>query len=200
MTTVKYTTPAAASEEVHRRAVALVSKTDSYKDAVRITLNADPALAKAYAAPAARVKPDKRSQPAVPVSSADAREVFDWVTRAVRDGMAASLPGALGALAIEASKYVKIGMGIEEAAKRAADEHPHLMTMAKLLLTDIRRNEPKTTPAPEEKAELAQPKPGDIVHQRATALQEKHGHLDYNEAIGCVLSEDPALKTAYARS
>jgi hypothetical protein len=42
-------------------------------------------------------------------------------------------------------------------------------------------------------------RPGDIVHQRAVALHEKDGHLDYNEAIGCVLAEDPALKTAYAR-
>jgi hypothetical protein len=43
-------------------------------------------------------------------------------------------------------------------------------------------------------------KPGDVVHMRAKELAEKHPHLDYGEAVGSVLNEDPALKAAYARS
>lgn len=92
-------------------------------------------------------------------------------------------------------------MPAEEAARRAMGTFPHLVSMAKLLLADVRRNAPENKPAADGEggAALAQ-HPGDVVHMRAVALQGKHGHLDYNEAIGCVLAEDPALKTAYARS
>jgi hypothetical protein len=135
--------------------------------------------------------------PAVPVSSGEEREVLDWMLRALRDGKAGSLPGALGQLSIEAARFMRIGMPAEEAARRAMGLFPHLVTMAKLLLADVRRNAPENKPDGET---LVQDKPGDIVHLRAASIAEKHPHMDYREAVGAVLNEDPALKAAYARS
>jgi hypothetical protein len=203
MTTVsRFTTPGAAGAEVSRRAEAHMSEHQgvSYQEAMAVVLKADKELAKAYGQPAPRMArmaaTDPRSQPAVPVSSADEREIFDWVTRAVRDGMAASLPGALGELSIEADRFKKEGMTAEEAISRAMGLFPHLVAQSKALLTDLRRNDPKNTTA----VGLAQRNAGYVVHARAMSLMAEHPHMDYREAIGAALSEDPALKTAYARS
>lgn len=204
MTTVKYTTLTAAGAEVHTRAERHMStKGGTYQDAVHVVLATDKQLAEAYAQPASQVA-TMATKPAVPVTGGDEREILDWVLRAVRDGHPGALPGALGQLSIEADKFAKIGMPIEEAARRAMDSHPHLVTMAKLLLADVRRNAPENTPVPADKtaaAGLAQGKtPGETVHIRAQALTDEHPHLDYHEAVGAVLAADPALKAAYARS
>jgi hypothetical protein len=39
---------------------------------------------------------------------------------------------------------------------------------------------------------------GEIVHSRAQALIAQHPHLDYHEAMGAVLNQDPTLKARYA--
>jgi hypothetical protein len=208
-TVSKYSTPIAAGDEVHRRAAGHVSAHGgAYQNAVHAVLAADPGLAQAYAQSAARVstmatKPaDTRSQPAVPVTTGEEPEIQEWLLRALKDGKAGSLPGALGALALEADQFAKIGMPIEAAARRAMDSHPHLVIMAKLLLADARRNAPDNTPVPSDKATgLAQGMPaGDIVHNRVQALVAEHPSLDYHEAMGAVFAPDPALKAAYARS
>jgi hypothetical protein len=83
MTTVtKFTTPTAAGAEVHARAVALVSQTHSYKDALRVVLDADPELAKAYAEPSKKPQ-GKTPTPAVPVTGGDEQEVLDWIMRSL---------------------------------------------------------------------------------------------------------------------
>ena len=79
--------------------------------------------------------------------------------------MAGMLPGELGQLSIEADTFAKLGMPIEEAARRAMDGNPHLVTMAKLLLADIRRNAPDK-PVPADEAAAAQA-PGEVAHRRA---------------------------------
>jgi hypothetical protein len=165
MTTVaKFTTPSAAGAEVHTRAERHMStKGGTYQEAVRAVLMDDKQLAEAYAQPEPA---EKRSQPAIPVTGGDEREIREWLLRALKDNMVGSLPGALGTLTIEADKFKKIGMPIEEAARRAMDENPHLMTMANLLLADVRRNAPENTPAPADKAAagLAQGKPVERRH------------------------------------
>lgn len=137
--------------------------------------------------------------PAVPVTGSEEREILDWVLRALKDDMADALPGALGSLGLEAAKFKKIGMPTEEAARRAMDGNPHLVTAAKLLLADIRQNAPKNEPLPgggDKANALAQP--GETVHRRAQALTETHAGLSYTEAVHRVLNQDPALKAAYA--
>jgi hypothetical protein len=208
-TTVKFTTPGSAAAEVDARAQRYLTDHQgaTYQEAMAVVLKADKQLANAYAQPATRVArmatTDKRSAPAVSVSDADEREIFDWMLRALQDGKAGSLPGALGELTIEAARFMRIGMPAEEAARRAMGTFPHLVAMAKLLLADVRRNAPENAPVADGET-LAQDKPGDpagfAVHARAMSLMAQHPHMDYREAIGTVLSEDPALKTAYARS
>ena len=198
MTTVtKFTTPTAAGAEIHARAERHMStKGGTYQDAVHVVLKADPDLATAYAQPAPA---DTRSQPAVPVSGGEEREIFDWVLRALKDNMAGSLPGALGQLSIEADSFKKIGMPIEEAARRAMDGNPSLVSMAKLLLADVRRNAPENKPVADGETAAAQT-PGETAHLRAQALVDKDPHLSYSAALHQVFDEDPALKTSYARS
>ena len=130
------------------------------------------------------------------MTGGEEREIFDWIMRALKDNMVGSLPGALGNLTIEADSFKKLGMPIEEAARRAMDSNPALVTMAKLLLADVRRNAPENKPM----AGLAQGKtpPGETVHSRAQALIAEHPGLDYHEAMGAVFATDPALKAAYA--
>lgn len=201
MTTL-FTTPGAAGFEIDRRAQALVEGSPrlDYRAALRQVLDEDPSLARTYAMPTATATKPKA---AVPVTGGDEREIFDWILRSVRDGHPGALPGALGQLSIEADTFAKIGMPIEEAARRAMDGNPHLMTMAKLLLADVRRTAPENTPVPADQAAaagLAQGKPpGETVHRRAQALIAEHPGLDYHEAVGAVLAADPALKAAYAR-
>ena len=131
----------------------------------------------------------------------DEREIREWLLRALKDNMVGSLPGALGAFTIEADKFKKIGMPIEEAARRAMDGNPHLLAMAKLLLADVRRNAPENTRTPADKAAagLAQGMPvGEVVHSRVQVLIAEHPGLDYHEAMGAVLAADPGLKARYA--
>jgi hypothetical protein len=74
--------------------------------------------------------------------------------------------------------------------------------MAKVLLTDVRRNAPENKPVADGEM-LAQDKPppgspaGYVVHARAEALMQKYPELDYRSAVGAVLSEDLELKRAY---
>ena len=198
-TTVKYTTSGAAGSEIDRRAERhMAAHGCGYREAWHAVLAADPELAQAYAQPAPA---EKRSQPAVPVAADDEREIFDWIMRALKDNMVGSLPGALGALTIEAAEFKKIGMPDEEAARRAMDGNPHLLAMAKLLLADVRRNAPENTRTPADKAAagLAQGMPvGEVVHSRAQVLIAEHPGLDYHEAMGAVLAADPGLKARYA--
>jgi hypothetical protein len=179
----------------------------TYREAVHAVLSADKDLATAYAAPAPRraARPatpaDTRVQPAIPMDADVEREIKDWITRALDAGMAGSLPGALGQLAIEADGLRKIGMPIGEAAQRAMDTSPSLVAMARLLLVDIRRNAPENVPTGEDKptAQQAQGNPaGYEVHVRAERLMQRHPHMDYREAVGATLAEDPALKQRYA--
>jgi hypothetical protein len=189
----KFTTPTAAGAEIDRRAERYMTEHKvGYTEAWHAILGADKELAQAYAAPATRVRrmatTDKRSQPAVPVTGREEQEIQEWITRALNDNMAGWLPGALGQLSIEADKYKKIGMPVEEAAKRAMGEYPSLVTMAKVLLTDVRRNAPENKPVADGETGLAQDKPGNpagfVVHARAEALMQKHPELDYRSAVG----------------
>jgi hypothetical protein len=124
------------------------------------------------------------------------REIKDWITRALEAGMAGALPGALGQLCIEADSFRKIGMPIEEAARRAMDLSPSLVAMATLLLGDIRRNAPENKPSEET---MAQGNPaGYEVHARAVKLQQADPSLDYRLAVQQVLYEDKQLKLQYA--
>ncbi|MGH8479173.1 MAG: hypothetical protein ACREXK_06295 [Gammaproteobacteria bacterium] len=211
MTTVtKYTKTTAAGAEVNARAERhMAAKGGSYRDAVHAVLAADRELKAAYAQPAARVA-DKplwsgaaarmAVTPAVPVTAAEAREIYDWVLRALKGGMADALPGAPGELARTADQFRRLGMSLEEAARRAVDGNPHLVTAAKLWLEDLRRNAPGNVPLPADEANaLAQGKtPGETVHLRVEALTAAHGELSYAEAMHRVLNQDPALKAAYA--
>jgi hypothetical protein len=81
------------------------------------------------------------------------------------------------------------------------------VTMAKLLLADVRRNAPENKPVADGETGLAQGKPepktpgnpaGFAVHARAEALMQKHPALDYRGAVQQVLSEDQELKVRYA--
>jgi hypothetical protein len=197
MTTVtKYTTTAAAGAEIDRRAERYMAEHKcGYTEAWHAILGADKELAKAYAQPATRVArmatTDKRSQPAVPVSAADEREIREWVLRALQENMEGMLPGSLGQLAVEAAGYKKQGMTPEEATGRAMGLSPHLVALAKMLLADMRRNAPENTPEAQNASYT--------VHTRAEALMQEHPAMDYREAVGAVLSEDPELKVAYAR-
>ncbi|MGH8569566.1 MAG: hypothetical protein ACREX9_19095 [Gammaproteobacteria bacterium] len=138
------------------------------------------------------------TKPAVPVTSSDEREILDWVVRALKDTMAGGLPGEIGELARMADQFKRLGMGIEEAARRAMDGNPHLVTAAKLWLADMRRNAPGKVPDDKANA-LAQGKtPGETVDLRAQVLTETHAELSYAEAMHRVLNQDPALKAAYA--
>jgi hypothetical protein len=196
----KYTT-ATAGAEVHSRAEQYAAAHNcTYREGVIATLASDKQLADAYSAPAPRRRVstmatvDPRSQPAVPVTADDEAEITDWITRAVRDGKAGLLPGALGDLAVEADKFAKIGMPLEEATRRAMGTFPNLLALAKILLTDIRRNAPEKPVAQQEQGNPT----GYEVHARAVKLQQKYPHMDYREAVGAALSEDPALKQRYA--
>ena len=194
MTTVKFTTPTAAGNEVDRLAARYAAETKcDYADAVRIVLDSNPELAQAYAQPAAGVS----ARPAVPVSDGEEREIRDWIMRALEANMAGSLPGALGLLAIESDNFRKIGMPAEEATRRAMAGNAHLLAMAKLLLADIRRNEAK--PVADGETAAAQT-PGETAHLRAQALVDKDPDLSYTTALHQVLDEDPALKSSYART
>jgi hypothetical protein len=145
---------------------------------------------------------DPRSQPAVPVTGAEEREILDWMLRALQDGKAGSLPGALGELSVEAARFAKEGMPAEEAARRAMGLFPHLVAGSKMLIADLRRNAPENKPVADGETGLAQGKPGNpagfAVHARAEALMQKHPELDYRAAVGAALSEDPDLKARYA--
>ena len=196
-TTVKYTTSSAAAAEIDRRCERhMVTHGCGYREAFHSVLAADRALAQAYAMPAATVTKPK---PAVPVAADDEREILDWVLRAVRDGHPGALPGALGQLSIEADTFAKIGMPVEEAARRAMDGNPHLLAMAKLLLADVRRNAPENTPVPAGETAAAQA-PGEVAHRRAQALVDANPCLSYSAALRQVLDDDEALKIKYARS
>jgi hypothetical protein len=198
----KFTAPGAAGAEVDARAKRYLSEHQgaTYQEAFAVVLRADKELAAAYAAPAARqvrmATTDKRSQPAVPVTADVEREIKDWITRALEAGMAGSLPGALGQLSIEADSFRKIGMPIEEAARRAMDLSPSLVAMAGVLLGDIRRNAPENKPSEDTLAQGSSA--GYVVHARAEKLMQEHPHMDYREAVGAVLSEDTQLKVKYA--
>ena len=169
-TTVKFTNTAAAGAEIDRRAERHMAEHGcGYREAWHAVLAADPELARAYAMPTATVTKPK---PAVPVAADDEAEILDWVLRSVRDGHPGALPGALGQLSIEADTFAKLGMPVEEAARRAMDGNPHLVTMAKLLLADLRRNAPGSADQAAA-AELAQGTPGEIAHSRAQALVDK---------------------------
>jgi hypothetical protein len=113
--------------------------------------------------------------------------------RQLKDGRAGALPEDLGKLGLEADRFAKSGVPIEEAAKRAMGLFPHLVAGAKVLIDDIRRNAP---PAPT--AELSQGRPDYVVHLRAQEKMKQHPELDYRMAVGAVLSEDRELKIAYA--
>jgi hypothetical protein len=126
------------------------------------------------------------------------REIKDWITRALEAGMAGALPGALGQLCVEADSFRKIGMPIEEAARRAIDLSPSLVAMAAVLLVDIRRNAPELVPTGEDKPAVQGNPASFEVHARAEKLMQKHPHMDYREAVGAVLSEDTQLKVKYA--
>ena len=193
-TTLQYTTSTAAGAEIDRRCERYMAERGcGYKEARHAILAADTELARAYAMPAGAATSPKAG---VPVAADDEREILDWVLRAVRDGHPGALPGALGQLSIEADTFAKIGMPVEEAARRAMDSHPHLLAMAKLLLADVRRNAPdKPVPADE-----AAQTPGDVLHNRAQALTDKHPDLSYSAALHQVLNGDPALKISYART
>jgi hypothetical protein len=135
MTTVKkFTTPIAAGAEVDARAQRYLTDHQgaTYQEALAVVLHSAKALAQAYAEPAQRAKRVPAAPtPAVPVTGADEREIFDWIMRALGDGKAGSLPGALGELSIEAARFMKVGMPLEEAARRAMGSFPHLVTLAK---------------------------------------------------------------------
>jgi hypothetical protein len=197
----KYT--AAAGVEVDARAKRYIEDHQgaSYQEAVHVVLKADKQLAQTYAAPASRVgrKPQgARSQLAIPVTADVEAEIKDWITRALEAGMAGALPGALGQLCVEADSFRKIGMPIEEAARRAMDLSPSLVAMAGLLLGDIRRNVPENKP-PEDTLGQAQGNPaGYEVHARAVKLQQADPSLDYRSAVQQVLYEDKQLKLQYA--
>jgi hypothetical protein len=201
MTTVtKYTSTGAAGTEVDTRATRyMTEKGCGYQEALHAVLSADKQLAEAYAAPATRrmATTDKRSQAAVPVPADVEREIKDWIVRALEAGMAGALPGALGQLSIEADSFRKIGMPIEEAARRAMDLSPSLVAMATLLLGDIRRNAPENKPSEDLGQALGTPA-GYIVHARAEKLQQEHPSLDYRTAVHQVLYEDKQLKLQYA--
>ena len=79
------------------------------------------------------------------------------------------------------------------------DGNPHLLAMAKLLLADVRRNAPENKPVPADEAAAAQT-PGDVLHNRAQALTDKHPHLSYSAAVHQILDDDETLKINYARS
>ena len=198
MTTVtKYTTSTAAGSEIDRRAERHMAEHGcGYREAWHAVLAADPELAQAYAMPTATVTKPK---PAVPVAADDEAEILDWVLRAVWDGHPGALPGALGQLSIEADTFARLGMPIEEAARRAMDGNPHLVVAAKLLITDLRRNSPSNTPVADGETAAAQT-PGDVAHLRAVALTDKHLHLSYDAALHQVLDDDETLKANYARS
>jgi hypothetical protein len=194
----KYTT-ATAGAEVDARATRYVAEHQgsTYQEAVHAVLSSDKQLAEAYAAPATRrvrmATTDKRSQPAVPVTADVEKEIKDWITRALESGMAGSLPGALGQLSIEADSFRKIGMPIEEAARRAMDSSPSLVGMATLLLKDIRRN----TPSEDALGQAAGSAAGYEVHLRAEKIQQADPSLDYRSAVQQVLHEDKQLKFQY---
>lgn len=200
----KYTTATAAGAEVDARARRYVKehRGSTYKEATAAVLRADKALAEAYAAPATRrarmAATDARSQPAVPVTADVEREIKDWITRALEAGMAGSLPGALGQLSIEADSFRKIGMPIEEAARRAMDLSPSLVAMAALLLGNVRRNAPENKPSEETLGQAPGNPAGYIVHARAEKLQQADPNLDYRAAVQQVLDEDKQLKVKYA--
>jgi hypothetical protein len=216
MTTVtKFTTPGAAGAEVSRRTEAHMAQHQGvgYQEALHDVLAADPELAQAYGQPTTRVArmatTDKRSAPAIPITSGEEAEIREWVTRAVRDDVAGMLPGELGKLALEAARFKKAGMPVEEATQRAMGLFPSLVALSKLLLADIRRNRPEVEPVADGETGLAQGKPepkppgnpaGFAVHARAEALMQEHPELDYREAVGAALSEDPQLKLDYAAS
>jgi hypothetical protein len=199
MTTVsKYTTAVAAGAEIDRRAEQYMAANNcGYTEAWHAVLADDRQLAEAYAAPASRLRrmADKRSAPAIPIAAGEEAEIREWITRALQDGKAGSLPGALGQLSIEAARFKKEGMTAEEATSRAMGLFPHLVAQSKALLTDLRRNAPENTTM----GEAAQRNAGYVVHARAEKLMERHPHMDYREAVGAALNEDPTLKTAYAR-
>lgn len=200
MNVITYTTRNAAGVEVNARAERhMAMKGGSYQDVVHAVLAADKQLAEAYAQPAARVT-TMATKPAVPVASSDEREILDWVVRALKDNMAGALPGEIGELARMADQFKRLGMGIEQAARRAMDGNPHLVTAAKLWLADMRRNAPGKVPVPADKANaLAEGKtPGETVDLRAQALTDTHAELSYAEAMHRVLNQGPALKAAYA--
>jgi hypothetical protein len=204
MTTVsKFTTPSAAGAEVSRRAEAHMSEHQgvSYQEAMAVVLKADKELAKAYGQPAPRAR--RQTMAVTPaVTPADEAEILEWILRQLKDEHAGALPGDLGKLGLEADRFAKTGMPIEEAAKRAMSTFPHLVAGSKMLIDDIRRNRPENKPVADGETGLAQDKPGNpagfVVHARAEALMQKHPELDYREAVGAVLSEDRELKCAYA--
>ena len=195
MTTVtKYTTPGAAGAEVDRRAERHMAEHGcGYREAWHAILAADPELAQAYAMPAGAGA--KKPTPAVPVTGGDEREIADWITRALKDNMVGSLPGALGSLIGEADTFVKTGLPFGEAVKRAMDLNPGLVTQATLELIDLRRN----APAPAGETAAAQ-SPGDTVHLRARALMDKDENLSYGAALHLVFDADPELKINYSRT
>ena len=110
-----------------------------YREAFHSVLAADPELARSLRDADGH---GNKAQARGPCGRDDEAEILDWVLRSVRDGHPGALPGALGQLSIEADTFAKLGMPVEEAVKRAMDGNPHLVTMAKLLLADIRRNAP----------------------------------------------------------
>jgi hypothetical protein len=192
MTTVsKNTTAAAAGAEIDRRAEQYMAANNcGYTEAWHAALAADRQLAETYGQPATRMTrmatTDPRLKPAVPISVADEREIREWMLRALQDNMAGMLPGALGQLSIEAARLKKTGMPVEEAVSRAMALYPHLVAGAKMLIADLRRNDPKNASF--------------VVHTRAVALTEKHPHMDYRAAMCAVLNEDSDLKARYVRS
>jgi hypothetical protein len=194
--TTKYTTPGAAGTEVDARARRYVEDHQgvSYQEAVHVVLKADKQLAEYYSRPAARVTMATTDKPAIPVPADVEREIKDWITRALEAGMAGSLPGALGQLSIEADSFRKIGMPIEEVARRAMDLSPSLVAMASLLLRDIRRNVPSEDTLGQAPGNPA----GFEVHVRAEKLQQEHPSLNYRMAVQQVLYEDKQLKLQYA--
>ena len=101
-------------------------------------------------------------------------------------------------LSIEADTFARLGMPIEEAARRAMDGNPHLVVAAKL----IYRSTPQRARehARGRRRNGAGQTPGDVAHLRAQALTDKHLHLSYGAALHQVLDDDPGLKANYARS
>ena len=133
------------------------------------------------------------------MTGGDEREILDWLLRALRDNHPEARFRVLGTTqSSRPTRFKKLGMPIEEAVRRAMDGNPHLVTMAKLLLADMRRNAPDK-PVPADEAAAAQA-PGDILHNQAQALTDKHPHLSYSAALHQVLDENPALRTSYART